>query len=98
MRLRSNGGDSAYVPTTTVYSLTDEIVQPQQGTGASGFIQDSGHISVSNTFLQGACLGGPAGLVCTHEGVLYNPVAYALIKDALTHDGPGNFDRVSGSC
>jgi hypothetical protein len=39
-----------------------------------------------------------AGLVYTHEGVLYNPVAYALVVDALTHSGPGSFDRVKSSC
>ncbi|CZR64861.1 related to lipase B precursor [Phialocephala subalpina] len=69
-KLRSNGGDSAYVPTTTVYSLLDEIVQPQVGTAASGFLNDARNIGVSNTFLQGACLGQPAGGVYLHEGVL----------------------------
>lgn len=97
-KLRSNGGDSAYVPTTTVYSALDEIVEPQDGTAASGFLKDARGKGVSNTFLQGACLAEPAGLLYTHEGVLYNPVAYALVVDALQHDGPGNFDRVSGQC
>jgi hypothetical protein len=97
-KLRSNGGDSAYVPTTTVYSLTDEIVQPQEGTAASGYLNDARNVGVSNTFLQGACLAQPAGLLYTHEGVLYNPVAYALVVDALQHTGPGSFSRVSGQC
>jgi hypothetical protein len=97
-KLRSNGGDSAYVPTTTVYSLVDEIVEPQDGTAASGFLNDARGKGVSNTFLQGACLGEPAGLLYMHEGVLYNPVAYALVVDALQHDGPGSFDRVKGQC
>jgi hypothetical protein len=96
--LRSNGGDSAYVPTTTVYTAVDEIVEPQQGTAASGFINDARGVGVSNTFLQGACLGLPAGGLYGHAGVLFNPTAYALVIDALTHDGPGNFDRVSASC
>jgi len=97
-KLRSNGGDSAYVPTTTVYSLTDEIVQPQAGTAASGYINDARNVGVSNTFLQGACLAQPAGLLYTHEGVLYNPVAYALVVDALQNAGPGNFNRVKAQC
>ncbi|KAE9371124.1 alpha/beta-hydrolase [Stipitochalara longipes BDJ] len=97
-KLRSNGGDSAYVPTTTVYSLTDEIVQPQEGTAASGYLNDARGVGVSNTYLQGACLAQPAGLLYTHEGVLYNPVAYALVVDALQHTGPGSFSRVSGQC
>jgi hypothetical protein len=33
-----------------------------------------------------------------HEGVLYNPVAYALVTDALTHTGPGSFSRVEDQC
>ena len=97
-RLRENGGDSAYVPTTTVYSLTDEIVEPQDGTAASGFLNDARNIGVSNTFLQGSCAAQPAGLIFTHEGVMYNSVAYALVVDALQHDGPGNFQRVEGQC
>jgi len=43
-------------------------------------------------------LGQPAGLLYTHEGVLYNPVAYALVVDALQNSGPGSFARVSGQC
>ncbi|KAB8297917.1 hypothetical protein EYC80_001700 [Monilinia laxa] len=97
-KLRSNNGDSAYVPTTTVYSLTDEIVQPQIGTASTGFLNDSRGVGVSNTYLQGACLGLPAGGLYTHAGVLYNPVAYALLTDALLNDGPGSFDRVSDQC
>lgn len=97
-KLRSDGGDSAYVPTTTVYSTFDEIVQPQQGTAASGFLNDARGRGVSNTFLQGACALQPASGLYLHEGVLYNPVAYALVVDALTHDGPGSFSRVSGQC
>lgn len=97
-QLRSNNGDSAYVPTTTVYSLTDEIVQPQIGTAASGFLNDARGVGASNTFLQGACLGLPAGTLYTHAGVLFNPVAYALVTDALQNDGPGSFDRVSDQC
>ncbi|KAK2624527.1 hypothetical protein QTJ16_006477 [Diplocarpon rosae] len=97
-RLRSNGGDSAYVPTTTIYSAVDEIVQPQQGTAASGYLQDARAVGASNTFLQGACLGQPAGLIYLHEGVLFNPVAYALVVDALMHPGPGSFARVQDQC
>lgn len=90
-KLRFNGGDSAYVPTTTVYSLTDEIVQLQVGTAASGYLNDARNVGVANTFLQGACAGQPAGGLYTHEGVLYNPVAYALVVDVLQHTGPGSF-------
>ncbi|EHK99690.1 putative Lipase B [Glarea lozoyensis 74030] len=96
--LKSNNGDSAYVPTTTVYTATDEIVQPQIGNSASGFISDARGVGTSNTFLQGACLALPAGTLYGHAGVLINPTAYALVVDALTHDGPGDFNRVTASC
>ncbi|QSZ34347.1 hypothetical protein DSL72_005938, partial [Monilinia vaccinii-corymbosi] len=96
--LRSNNGSSAYVPTTTVYSLTDEVVQPQEGSAASGFLEDVRGVGTSNIFLQHACLGLPAGGIYGHAGVMYNPVAYALVKDALLHDGPGSLDRVRDQC
>lgn len=97
-RLRENGGSSAFVDVTIIYSLTDEIVQPQSGTAASGFLPTSGSAQTSNTFLQGACAGQPAGGLYSHEGVLYNPVTYALVVDALTHAGPGQFSRVQSAC
>jgi hypothetical protein len=94
MKLRSNNGDSAYVPTTSIYSLTDEIVIPQTGTGASAFMGDARGVGVSNTMVQDACFGQLAGGVYTHEGVLYNPLAFALAVDALTNPGPGQLSRI----
>ena len=40
------------------------------------------------------CFGQLGGSLYGHAGVLFNPLTYALIVDALTHDGPGNVDRV----
>ncbi|KAL9084471.1 MAG: hypothetical protein Q9159_005233 [Coniocarpon cinnabarinum] len=88
--LLASGGDSAYVPTTNIYSsFFDEIVQPQTGTQASAFLQGA-----SNNELQTLCPGLPAGSFYTHEGVLYNPVTFGLVKDALVNGGPAQAGRI----
>lgn len=93
--LRRNGGDSAYVPTTTIYSaLLDEVVQPQEGTGASAFLLDARNAGASNNEAQSVCAGQLAGSFYTHEGTLYNPLGFALLKDALANDGPGSPQRL----
>ncbi|KAF2763850.1 alpha/beta-hydrolase [Teratosphaeria nubilosa] len=95
--LRNTGGDSAFVPTTNVYSIFDQIVEPQQNPDASGSLGDARDEGVSNTELQTACTavlpGGES--YNTHEGVLYNALAYALAVDALQHPGPGELSRIN---
>jgi hypothetical protein len=94
--LRRNGGDSAYVATTTVYSgFFDEIVEPQQGAGASAYLKSSSLAEASNNEVQTVCAGQLAGSFYTHEGTLYNPLGYALLVDALSHDGPGQASRLN---
>lgn len=92
--LRADGGDSAYVPTTTVYSSFDEIVQPMSGPNASAILSDIRDIGVTNNHIQTICPNQPAGGIYLHEGVLYNALAWALAVDALTHDGPGDPSRI----
>jgi len=94
--LRSNGGDSAYVPTTTFYSgFYDEVVEPQQGTGASAFMHDVRNVGVSNNEVQVVCNGQAGGSFYGHAGVLFNPLTYALIVDALQNEGPGSLARIN---
>lgn len=93
--LRSDGDDSAYVPTTSVFSgFIDEIVQPQSGPGASAIINDARRVGVSNSEAQVICKGRLGGSIYTHEGMLSSSLAFALAKDALTHSGPGKVSRL----
>lgn len=92
--LRADGGDSAYVPTTSVYSGVDEIVQPQIDPDASGALKDIRGVGAANTPIQLACRGKPAGSFYFHSTMLVNPLAYALFVDALTHEGPGDLSRI----
>jgi hypothetical protein len=93
--LRRNGGDSSYVPTTNVYSgFIDEIVEPQSGATASGRLLNTRGAGVSNNEVQVVCAGQLAGSLYTHEGVLYNPLGFALLKDALANKGEGRPSRL----
>jgi hypothetical protein len=93
--LRANGGDSAYVPTTTLYSDFDEVVEPQSGTGATSYLSNAHGAGVTNNQIQTICPGRVAGSVYDHETMLLNPLSWALMVDALTHDGPGEPSRVN---
>ncbi|KAJ6591475.1 hypothetical protein DFH09DRAFT_176162 [Mycena vulgaris] len=94
--MRNHGGDSALVPTTLMFSATDEIAQPQIGDDATALLKDDNHVGVTPVRVQDAniCGGKLAGGVATHEGMLYHPLTLALLEDAMTHDGPGDLSRV----
>jgi hypothetical protein len=93
--LRNKGGDSSYVPTTNIFSATDEVVQPQFGDNASGSLLDARGAGASNNEVQVVCKGELAGSLYTHEGVLYNPLSFALLKDALANNGTGQPSRLN---
>jgi hypothetical protein len=93
--LRSNGGSSAYVPTTAIWTATDEVVQPQIWNSASAFINDERNIGVSNNQIQDVCPLLPAGGVYGHVDILFNSLTWAVIEDALTHDGLGQPSRLN---
>ncbi|KAH8886009.1 alpha/beta-hydrolase, partial [Thozetella sp. PMI_491] len=94
--LRNTNGDSAYVPTTTLFSSTyDEVVQPMKGTNASAYLNDARNVGVTNNEVQVICSSKPAGGFFTHEGMLYNNLGFALAVDALTNDGPGQPSRLA---
>ncbi|KAF7193077.1 Lipase B [Pseudocercospora fuligena] len=93
--LLANDGDSAYVPTTNVRSSTDQIVQPQTGAMASGVLKDVRGVGVTNVLVQDTCPLSPAGTLVTHEGILYNALAYALAIDVLKNGGPGQLSRIN---
>ncbi|KAK1996888.1 alpha/beta-hydrolase [Colletotrichum falcatum] len=92
--LRADGGDSAYVPTTSIFSATDGIVQPQSGSNSSAILNDAHGVEASSIEVQKACPDTPAGRNVTHEGVLYNSLAFALLRDALEKEGPGRLERI----
>jgi hypothetical protein len=93
--LRRDGGDSAYIPTTSIYSSHDAIVQPQSGgVNASAFIGDERGVGVENVLVQDVCGGMAGGGYYSHSSVLVHPLAFALFVDALEHEGPGKVARV----
>ncbi|KAH6639567.1 hypothetical protein C7974DRAFT_304334 [Boeremia exigua] len=97
-QLRRNNGDRALVPTTTFYSaLFDEVVEPQQGTAASAFLPAGDSAPASNNEVQSVCALQPGSGFYGHAGVLFHPLTWALVIDALTHPGStgqvGRIDR-----
>lgn len=91
--LQTNDGNSAYVPTTTIFSGFDYIVEPQSDHGSST-LQDVRNVGVGNYEFQKLCPNKNAGGLYTHGGALYNPVGFALAVDALKNGGVGSVDRI----
>lgn len=99
----NGAGDSAFVPTTTVFSFTDEIVQPQ---GITGFEAASGYMkNASNIFIQGnggcplvtSTLISGLPSVISHEGVLYSGMGIAVAVLATQSGGEGTVDMIDAA-
>jgi hypothetical protein len=76
-----------------MYTKADEIVMPHDPpTAASGFFNGA---LASNSQVQAVCPNQLAGGNFTHEGMLYNPLAFALAMDAITNGGPGQVSRLN---
>lgn len=71
-------GDVSY---TSIYSQTDELVQPWTSPPLDGG---------TNIMIQDVCPGRPVH----HFGIVYDAVAYALVEDALTNEGGADPSRL----
>ncbi|OGE52524.1 hypothetical protein PENARI_c010G05210 [Penicillium arizonense] len=96
--LRGDGGDAAYVPTTTVYSTFDEIGQPMSGPNASAILGDVRRVGVTNVISSlsaGAHAGaGFEGSVGT-ESLLLIAVAGLVLYKPQALGAPPNMDYAS---
>ncbi len=81
-----NGGDETpgEISYTSVYTLTDELVQPQVPESTSRLE------GAANLAVQDLCPGRPVD----HIGMVWDGVVFEAVKDALTHPGPANPGRL----
>jgi hypothetical protein len=79
-----NSGQETFagIDYTEIYSHTDQFVQPDLDSSGTSSLHGPGRITDVAT--QDICPGN----VADHLAFYYDPVAYALAIDALTHDGP----------
>ncbi|MBT8163732.1 MULTISPECIES: triacylglycerol lipase [Arthrobacter] len=78
---------------TDIYSHTDQFVTPNLNDSGTTSMHGGGG-SITNVALQDVCPLNAADHLATGT---YDPVAYALAIDALSHDGPADPDRVPAS-
>lgn len=78
-------GNKALVPTTSLYGIEDEIIQPVVTSTMLG----SGGAAFTHTSIQALC---PLQIV-DHFEMLINGVAFYLALDAFTHGGAANTAR-----
>lgn len=90
-----NAGQETYneIDYTSIYTNTDEVVVPNTGPMPSSALRDGGD-NVVNVALQDICPANTNGHLVIGT---YDPVAYALVIDALDNDGPADPDRLDGA-
>jgi hypothetical protein len=89
-----NSGQETFpgISYTEIYTHQDQIVIPaSDDTGTSSLHGGGGRIT--NVALQDVC---PVHLAEHAKAITYDAVTYALVIDALTHDGPADPARVDG--
>jgi hypothetical protein len=92
-----NSGAETFAPVdyTSVYTHLDEVVTPNSDESGSSSLH-TGDGDITNVALQDVCPADAA----EHLAIgTYDPVAYALAMDALTHPGPADPSRIDpGVC
>jgi pimeloyl-ACP methyl ester carboxylesterase len=90
-----NAGAETYagISYTQVYSIEDEVVVPNFGPAASSALH-TGAGAITNVAAQSIC---PLHLADHLTMGTIDPVAYAVVLDALTHAGPARPARIAGS-
>lgn len=78
---------------SVVYTLTDEVVIPNLGPRASSRLR-TGKGRISNISAQSIC---PVHVADHLSMGSTDPVAWAVVRDALTHPGPARASRIDGS-
>jgi hypothetical protein len=88
MRTLNDGAETyAGISYTQIYSVTDEVLIPSIGPAPSGALT-TGDGAIRNVLLQDIC---PLHVVADHVLVgSVDPVAYALVMDALNRSGPAD--------
>jgi triacylglycerol esterase/lipase EstA (alpha/beta hydrolase family) len=90
-----NKGAETYagISYTQMYTATDEVVVPNVGPSASSALH-TGAGAISNTLVQSIC---PVHVADHLSMGSFDPLAYALVLDALNHAGPANSARINRS-
>jgi hypothetical protein len=92
--LNSRQETFAGIAYTNVYSHTSQFVQPNLDDSGTTPLHGGGG-SIANIATQDIC----AANIADHLAYYYDPVAYALVIDALTHPGPADPARIDrGAC